>query len=175
VYLTARAGFMQTDAPQLHEGIIMGQSTFSGPVRAGSIPNTTGTTVGTNVANVGYMLMAQSGTVDIIGATSLNQLIATIPANSQIVDVILNVAVDSNDDTGATVSVGTAADATAFIPATSSQTPGTTRGTLTTAVATDVGATDIQVFANFTAVVGDGNRGNATVTVLYIQNNNLTA
>ena len=32
----------------------MGKSTFSGPVKAGTIDATTGTTVGTNVANVGY-------------------------------------------------------------------------------------------------------------------------
>ena len=31
----------------------MGKTTFSGPVRAGNIPDTTGTTLGTNVRNVG--------------------------------------------------------------------------------------------------------------------------
>jgi hypothetical protein len=41
--------------------------------------------------------------------------------------------------------------------------------------ATDVGSTDVQVIATFTATDGDGANGAATVTVLYIQNNNLTA
>ena len=38
----------------------MGQTTFSGPIKAGTISNTTGTTVGTNVANVGQVVMAQT-------------------------------------------------------------------------------------------------------------------
>jgi hypothetical protein len=59
----------------------MATTTFSGPVRAGTIKDTTGTTVGTDVANVGYVLMAQSAVIDIIGATSNNQVVATVPAN----------------------------------------------------------------------------------------------
>jgi len=146
----------------------MAQTTFSGPVKAGPIFNTTGTTVGTNVANVGFAVMGQSAVIDIIGATSNNQVVATIPAGSQIVDVILNVTT-ANDDTGtATVVVGTSADADAFIPSTSVKSAGTTRGTLDTE-ATDVGTTDIQVLVDFTAQNGDGAAGAATVTVLYLQ------
>jgi hypothetical protein len=146
----------------------MAQTTFSGPVKAGPIFNTTGTTVGTNVANVGFAVMGQSAVIDIIGATSNNQVVATIPAGSQIVDVILNVTT-ANDDTGtATVVVGTSADADAFIPSTSVKSAGTTRGTLDTE-ATDVGTTDIQVLVDFTAQNGNGAAGAATVTVLYLQ------
>ena len=146
----------------------MAQTTFSGPVKAGPIFNTTGTTVGTNVANVGFAVMGQSAVIDIIGATSNNQVVATIPAGSQIVDVILNVTT-ANDDTGtATVVVGTSADADAFIPSTSVKSVGTTRGTLDTE-ATDVGTTDIQVLVDFTAQNGNGAAGAATVTVLYLQ------
>jgi hypothetical protein len=152
----------------------MANTTFSGPIKAGSIKDTTGTTVGTNVANVGSVLMAQSAVIDIIGATAANQVVATVPANSQIVDVILNITVANNDSNAATVVVGTSADADAFIPSTSAKTAATTRGTLDTE-ATDVGSTDIQVLADFTATDGNGTNGAATVTVLYIQNNNLTA
>ncbi len=151
----------------------MATTTFSGPVKAGTIKDTTGTTVGTDVANVGYALMAQSAVIDIIGATSNNQVVATVPANSQIVDVILNVTVVSNDTGTAAVVVGTSADADAFIPSTSVKSLGTTRGTLDTE-ATDVGTVDIQVLADFAAANGDGTTGAATVTVLYIQNNNLS-
>jgi hypothetical protein len=151
----------------------MANTTFSGPVRAGTIKDTTGTTVGTDVANVGYVLMAQSAVIDIIGATSNNQVVATVPANSQIVDVILNVTVVNNDTGTAAVVVGTSADADAFIPSTSVKSLGTTRGTLDTE-ATDVGTVDIQVLADFAAANGDGTTGAATVTVLYIQNNNLS-
>ena len=93
----------------------MANTTFSGPVKAGTISNTTGTTLGTNIANVGQVLMAQSVIVDIIGASHLNQVCAVVPANSQIVDVIVNVTTVNNDTGAATVSVGTVADADAFI------------------------------------------------------------
>jgi hypothetical protein len=38
----------------------MGNTTFTGPVRAGNILNTTGTTPGVDVENVGQVVMAQS-------------------------------------------------------------------------------------------------------------------
>jgi len=151
----------------------MATTTFSGPVKAGTIKETTGTTVGTNVKNTGSVLMAQSLVIDIIGASALDQVVATIPAGSQIVDVILNVVTVNNDTGTATVSVGTSASATAFLPATTVKTAATTRGTLSTSVATDVGTTDIQVLADFTAQNGNGSTGAATVTVLYIQSNEL--
>lgn len=150
----------------------MASTTFSGPIKAGDIRYTTGSTVGSNISNVGYALMAQSAVIDIIGASAADQVVATIPANSQIVDVILNVTTANNDASTATVVVGTSADADAFIPSTSVKSVGTTRGTLDTE-ATDVGSTDIQVLADFTAASGDGTTGAATVTVLYIQGNNL--
>jgi hypothetical protein len=151
----------------------MGTTTFSGPIKAGTIKDTTGSTVGTDVTNVGSVLMAQSAVIDIAGASSADQVVATIPANSQIVDAILNVTTANDDGTASTVVVGTSADPDAFIPSTSVQSAGTTRGTLDTE-ATDVGATDIQVLADFAATDGDGTAGVATVTILYIQNNNLS-
>jgi len=151
----------------------MATTTFSGPIKAGTIKNTTGTTVGTDVVNTGFVLMGQSILVDITGASELNQVCATVPANSQIIDVILNVTT-ANDDTGAaTVSVGTADDGNAFIDGQNVKAVGTTRGTLDTE-ATDVGTTDLQVLADFTGANGDGAAGAATVTVMYLQNNNLS-
>ncbi len=151
----------------------MGQTTFSGPIKAGTIKDTTGTTVGTDVANVGSVVMAQTFVLDIIGASALNQSVAVVPANSQVVDVILNVTTVNNDSGTATVALGTAADADAFLPATSVKALGTTHGTLDTE-ATNVGTTDLQILADFTAANGNGATGAATVTVLYVQNNNLS-
>jgi len=151
----------------------MGTTTFSGPIKAGNIYNTTGTTVGTNVKNVGSALMAQSAVIDIIGA-SANTAVAVIPANSQIVDCILNVTTVSNDTNAAAVTVGITGNTNAFLPSTSVKALATTRGTIET-VGTDIGSTDVQVNAYFTGTDGDGSTGAATVTVLYIQNNNLTA
>ena len=150
----------------------MGTTTFSGPVKAGTIKDTTGTTLGSDVKNVGFVVMAQSAIADIIGASHLNQVIATIPANSQITDVILNVTTVNNDGGAATISVGTVADADAFIAAANVKALGTTYGTLDTE-ATDVGSTDIQVLADFTGADGDGTTGAATVTVKYLQNNSI--
>ena len=45
----------------------MGTTTFSGPIRAGNIRNTTGTTVGSDIANVGYVVMTQQHVMDISG------------------------------------------------------------------------------------------------------------
>lgn len=151
----------------------MATTTFSGPVKAGTIKDTTGTTVGSNVSNVGSVVMAQSAVIDIIGADALNQRVAIVPANSQVVDVILNVTTVNNDSGTATVAVGTTADDNAFIAATNVKALGTTRGTLDTE-ATDVGTTDLEVVADFVAGTEDGSTGAATVTVLYIQNNNLS-
>ena len=98
---------------------------------------------------------------------------SVVPANSQVVDVILNVTTVNNDGGTATVALGTATDADAFLPATNVKALGTTHGTLDTE-ATDVGATDLRIFADFVAGTGNGATGAATVTVLYIQNNNLS-
>ena len=38
----------------------MATTTFSGPIKAGTISNTTGTTVGDDVKNTGHVLMVQS-------------------------------------------------------------------------------------------------------------------
>ena len=150
----------------------MSNTTFSGPIKAGTISNTTGTTLGTNIANVGQVVMAQSVKVDIIGASHLNQVCAVVPANSQIVDVIVNVTTVNNDGGAATVSVGTVTDADAFIATLNVKALATTHGTLDTE-ATNVGATDLRVLADFTGANGDGTTGAATVTVMYIQNNSV--
>ena len=151
----------------------MGMTNFSGPITAGNIRNTTGTTLGTDVENVGFVLMAQSAKIDIIGATTSTD-VAVIPANSQIVDCILNVTTVNNDTNAAAVTVGIDGNTNAFVPSTSVKSLGTTRGTIET-VGTDVGSTDILVTAYFTATDGDGTTGAATVTVTYLQARNLTA
>jgi hypothetical protein len=117
--------------------------------------------------------MAQSAVIDITGA-SANTVVATIPANSQIVDCILNVTTANDDSNAAAVTVGITGNTNAFVPSTSVKTAATTRGTIET-VGTDIGNTDVQVNAYFTATDGNGANGAATVTVIYLQANNLTA
>ncbi len=151
----------------------MGTTTFSGPVKAGGIQATTGTDIGVNVANVGSVVMAQSMMPNITGASQLNQRVAIVPAKSQIVDVIVNVTTVGEDSGAATISVGTAADPNAFLDAVNTKALGTTHGTLDTE-ATNVGTADLEVLADFTGASGDGTTGVASLTVMYIQNNNLS-
>ena len=143
----------------------MATTTFSGPVKAGSIRE--GAT-----ANTGFVLMAQSAVIDIIGATATTT-VGIIPANSQIVDVLLNVTTVTNDGGTATVQVGNSGDTDEYLPATNVKALATTRGTIGTE-GTDIGTSDQTVTATFTAANGDGTTGAATVTVLYMQNNNLS-
>tara|TARA_R110000737_G_scaffold1370_1_gene3971 strand:- start:8 stop:484 length:477 start_codon:yes stop_codon:yes gene_type:complete len=71
----------------------MGTTTFSGPVKAGTISNTTGTTLGADVKNTGQVTMAQTfstGTSLAAGASAANATTVVIPANSQIIDIVLD-------------------------------------------------------------------------------------
>ena len=71
----------------------MGTTTFSGPIKAGPIQQTTGTDLGTNVKNVGQVVMAQTfttGTALSSGASAANDTTVVIPANSQIIDIVLD-------------------------------------------------------------------------------------
>ena len=71
----------------------MANTTFSGPILAGTIKNTTGTTVGTDMKNTGQVVMAQTfstGTTLASGASAANNTTVVIPANSQIVDMVLD-------------------------------------------------------------------------------------
>ena len=151
----------------------MATTTFSGPIKAGTIRNTTGTTVGTDVANSGFVSMAQAAVIAATGADGQTTTVATIPANSKIIAVVLNVTTANDDGTASTVSVGTSADADAFLSATSVQAAGVTFSDVMTSVSTDVGTTDIQVISTFASTDEDGTAGVADVTVMYIQNANL--
>lgn len=54
----------------------MGTTTFSGPIKAGTIKNTTGTSLGTDIKNTGQVVMAQSFTTGttLAGAERLTSL-----------------------------------------------------------------------------------------------------
>ena len=71
----------------------MATTTFSGPIKAGTIKATTGTTLGTDVKNTGQVVMAQTfSTGDTLdsGASAANETTVIIPANSQIIDIVLD-------------------------------------------------------------------------------------
>ena len=91
----------------------MANTTFSGPVRSGTISNTTGTTVGTNMANVGSMLVTQTHAVTQAAPLTTDNI---IPANSQLVFAKLFVSVIWNG-AASTTGLGYVGDATAFTAA----------------------------------------------------------
>jgi hypothetical protein len=152
----------------------MGKTTFSGPIRAGNIPNTTGTTLGTDVKNIGSVVMVQVYPItQALTATALSTTIV-LPANSHILNIqLLSTVAWSGAAT--TLSVGTSATATELVSAgvtsgaigLAALTPGTD-GTRT-ANWDDTGLTDVRLFvlsANTGAGVG-------TLTVRYIQAHDL--
>ena len=75
----------------------MANTTFSGPILAGTIKNTTGTTVGTDVKNTGQVLMSQTFSFDYTVEATATDTSVVIPANSQIVRIDVNVETAFND------------------------------------------------------------------------------
>ena len=151
----------------------MGKTTFSGPVLAGTISETTGSTLGANVKNTGHVTMVQSKDIDITGA-SANTNIAVIPANSQILFVHVDVTTVSNDTNAATFSVGTTSNATAFTAANNAKALGrSSQSSAALGLMANVGASDTKIVGVFTGTDGDGTTGAITTTVAYSQDNSL--
>lgn len=152
----------------------MGKTTFSGPIRAGTIANTTGTDVGTNVKNIGSVVMVQ--VFAITQAASATALATTIvlPANSHILNIqLLSTVAWSGAAT--TISIGTSATATELVSAgvtsgavgLAALTPGT--DATRTANWDDTGTTDKRVFV----LSANTGTGVGTLTVRYIQAHDL--
>jgi len=159
----------------------MGQTTFSGPILAGTIKDTTGTDVGTNVKNTGQVVMAQTFSTGVVldsGASSANTTTVIIPANSQIIDIVLDV---PGVMVGATCvfSIGDVAGGNAtFLNAFSiTVASGAGRKYPTTEAGgaliwADTGTKDLRL--TWTSA-GATSNGEIRATVLYQQNNNLVA
>lgn len=151
----------------------MGTSTFSGPIRAGNIANTTGTDLGNNVRNVGSVVMVQHVAItQALTATALGTTIV-LPANSHIIGIQV---ATTTAWTGAatTISLGTSATSTELVSAGSLSAIGynnLTPGTDATRTANwdDTGTTDKRIFA-LSANTGSGV---GTLVVRYIQAHDL--
>jgi len=153
----------------------MATTTFSGPIKAGTISNTTGTTLGDDVRNTGQVVMTQSIMIDAAvaaGTTTYN--VGVLPKNSQLLTATIRCAVVSNSGTSATVSVGKTSSAAFFVAATDVKTLGetTTLATASLDSADRVGA-DTQITATLIAVGTTATTGQVTVTFTYVQANNL--
>lgn len=150
----------------------MGTTTFTGPIKAGNILNTSGTTLGSDVTNVGFVVMAQSSAVTQASGTTT----IVLPAGSQIISIDVMV---TTAWTGAatTFGVGTTASAT-FLTAAGAL-DGVAIGPLSATPGTDatragnwndVGTTDRQIAVTST----NTGSGVGVITVTYIQARDLT-
>ena len=151
----------------------MANTTFSGSILAGTIKNTTGTTVGTNMKNTGQVLMSQSEAVDQTAATSTTNII--LPANSQLVSAALSVSVVWSG-AATTTGLGYVGDATAFTAALAFTgvaigiipiTAGANKARVNAWA--DIGSTDRRLLLTH----NNTGTGVGWLTVTYIQNNNV--
>ena len=149
----------------------MGITTFTGPIKAGNVLNTTGTTPGT-VKNVGFVAMAQTASITQAGTATAYNTGICIPANSHILNIQFLTTTAWNG-AAATISIGTSATSNELVSAQSLGTigqasagPGTSA--TRTALWSNTGTTDVIIYAlsaNTGAGVGD-------LVVRYIQAEN---
>jgi hypothetical protein len=149
----------------------MGTTTFTGPIKAGDVLDTTGTTAGT-IKNVGYVMMVQTAAITQAGTATAAATGIVIPANSHIVQIQI-LATTAWNGAASTISLGTTATANELVSAGSvaaigidTLTPGT--DATRTAKWSNVGSSDVIVYAlsaNTGAGVGD-------LVVRYIQAEN---
>jgi len=155
----------------------MGTTTFSGPVKAGTISNTTGTTLGKDVKNTGQVVMAQSIMINPkIAAGTITYNVGVIPNQSQLLGVTIRVAIVSNAGGAATVSVGVLSKTTQFLIGNTNikalgETSTLANGGLDTA---DRFSADSQITATLISAGATATTGQVTVTFTYLQANGLS-
>ena len=153
----------------------MATTTFSGPIKAGTISNTTGTTLGTDIKNTGQVVMSQTVALDLSsGAVAAETTNVVIPANSQIIDVVIDQITAANTTTN--YSVGDVAGGAATLINTYASGTDAGRKYPTTEAGgalawEDVGTTDIRLTVTSSAVTSSGE---VRFTILYSQNTNLS-
>ena len=154
----------------------MASTTFSGPIKAGTIANTTGTTVGTNVKNTGQVLMSQSFSFAYTTEGTATDTNVVIPANSQIVSIDVDVETAFNDSGADILEVGSSADTDLYVNDVSIAAVGPAAlGTAgLCANWKDIGTSDIRIGYIYNGANNDASAGAATVTINYLQNNNLS-
>lgn len=149
----------------------MANSTFSGPIRAGTQRDGVASA---GVSNVGNVVLSQSyDTGDLTGAVigNVDTRFGTLPAGSQIVDIRVDQVVASATGT-TTVSVGNATGGAQLMAAIASTAGGVFRGTATAAtqLAWQTSTTaDTALFVRSATGGGTLTAGRFVVTVLYVQ------
>jgi hypothetical protein len=155
----------------------MANTTFSGPIKAGNIFNTTGTTLGTNVKNVGSAVLTQSSIVALTNATTTATALGIIiPANSQIISVSIQVESLFTASSTTTIAVGNSSSSATNVAAATAISATATGAVMLPASAgawRTVGTTDVQLFG--ITVANSATAGKARIVVTYSQNASLAA
>ena len=142
----------------------MGTTTFSGPVKSGTVREGAS-------ANVGTLVCAQSAAITEAASEATTGII--IPANSQIINfyVLIQTAWDGGTNT---LDIGTSDDADLFCDGLPATVVGNHRVTAaytgTEANWKDIGTSDVTIYVDSVA----GGSGTGVVTVQYLQNRNLS-
>ena len=143
----------------------MATTTFSGPIKAGSIRQGAS-------ANLGFVKMSQSAAF--IQSTTAASTGIIIPANSQITEITVYITT-ACDGGSQNLSVGTSSTSTELFSALALGTSANvikfgSAGTITDADTwADIGTSDVSIYVDMSA----GSAGRGFITVDYIQNNNL--
>ena len=140
----------------------MGASTFSGPIKAGTVREGSG-------QNTGSPILVQTATWEQSTTAASTGII--IPANSQIIDIAVYVTT-ACDGGSQNLSVGTSATSTELFTALALGTSANTiffgsAGTITDADTWEsVGSSDVTIYMDFSA----GSAGRGSISVQYVQN-----
>tara|TARA_R110000822_G_C15225562_1_gene484767 strand:+ start:153 stop:611 length:459 start_codon:yes stop_codon:yes gene_type:complete len=140
----------------------MAFSTFSGPIRSGTVKNTTGTTVG-SIDNTGVVVLSQTAALGLATSTPF-----VLPAGAQILG--FNIDVTTTFTTSSTLAVGDGSTAATYVTAITTAAAGRQTIAYTAAQLAslyNIGTSDVQVtvtMAGTTAVAGAG-----YITVTYAQ------
>ena len=156
----------------------MANTTFSGPIKAGPLLNTTGVTLGKDVKNTGQVAMTQSIMISMAAAAGTKTWnVAVIPKNSQIVQVLMRFAIGSNAGTSATMSIGKTdsggATAAFYTAAQNAKVAADHTQQASAFDNMDRVDQDTRITATLITVGTTATVGQATVTITYIQANNL--
>ena len=150
----------------------MATTTFSGPIRSGTILNTTGTTLGTDVRNVGAVpTIAVASTVMTHATTTATATGLIVPKYSQITRVFMLIEQLFANSSTTTISFGDGADNAVDITAAANVAAGATGPMEMVQSATDrwqVGANDIELYG--ITIANSATAGQARVFVEYLQN-----
>lgn len=147
----------------------MGSTTFSGPLKAGTIREG-------GSANAGYAVMAQSANV-VFGATLSTTTVATLPANSQILDIEVDVTTAFDAATTNLFDIGDGSTANLYadnLDVSSQAKVLASSDVSQIGNMVDIGTSDVGVVVTYVQSGTAATAGAAVVTVKYLQGRNIS-